>query len=263
MAGSFSLDHVVLLLPYADIVNPPEWITSRFTVSGGGRHSDNKTENKLVLFRDGTYLELIAFIDDDPENRRGHYWDKPYGVVDYALTSSQTIDYEGLQGRLEDSSTGISYAKPKAGGRTTPDGQELEWEVTFPGGVGRGNVPFFCTDVTPRERRVPFKEANTTHPSGVFGMAGMLLEVQKESLERLSTATSAILDIGKRASNRYEVGVPVEVKEFKEPSIRLQEALADQPRDLVLTFILQSLKHNPRDAVRRKIGDGIVSISFE
>ena len=258
-----SLDHVILLLPYNDVVDPPDWITSKFTVSPGGRHADDKTENRLVLFRDGTYLELIAFIEDDPERRRGHWWEKPFGVVDFALTSKEPINYAAVKERLEKSGTGITYAQPKAGGRVTPDGKELKWEVTFPEGVERGNVPFFCVDVTPRERRVPVTEANTTHPSGVLGMAGMLLEVEKGNLERLSTATSAILDASKRTSNRYEIDVPSEIAEFKQPSIRLQEALPDLGKELALTLILQTLKHNPRDAIRKKLGDGIVSISFE
>lgn len=45
-----------------------------FTISPGGRHADNRTENRLVIFADGSYLELIAFINDDPEKREGHWW---------------------------------------------------------------------------------------------------------------------------------------------------------------------------------------------
>lgn len=37
------------------------------------RHGDNKTENKLIIFADGSYIELIAFIDDDPGLREGHW----------------------------------------------------------------------------------------------------------------------------------------------------------------------------------------------
>lgn len=143
-----NLDHVVLLLPYDEIVNPKPWLTDVFTISPGGRHGDNRTENRLVLFRDGTYLELIAFIDDDPEKRRGHWWDKPFGVVDYALTTD-SLDYHGLEQRLKKSGTGITFAEPKEGGRLTPDGKQLRWKVTFPPPAERGDVPFFCEDVTP------------------------------------------------------------------------------------------------------------------
>ncbi|OCL03243.1 hypothetical protein AOQ84DRAFT_392409, partial [Glonium stellatum] len=68
------LDHIVILLPHADLLNPPAWLTKHFTISPGGRHADNRTENKLILFQDGSYIELIAFIDDDPARRAGHWW---------------------------------------------------------------------------------------------------------------------------------------------------------------------------------------------
>ncbi|KAK3713032.1 hypothetical protein LTR37_008717 [Vermiconidia calcicola] len=258
----FALDHVVLLLPYDMLQNPPAWITDQLTVSPGGQHADGKTENRLVLFQDGTYLELIAFVKDDPEKRSGHWWDKPYGVVDFAFTTTD-LDYESLKQRFRDSGTGISYAEPKAGGRITPDGKELKWEVTFPTGVDRGNVPFFCTDVTPRERRVPVNEANATHPSGAIGMAGMHLEVEKRDLERLSKATAAVLGVKKQDNDQFDVNVPKEVKKSKQASIRIQEVSKDSKKDLALTLRLQTANHNPRDAVRQQIGDGLVSISFE
>ena len=258
----FQLDHVILLLPFDYLENPPSWITKNFTVSPGGKHADGKTENRLVLFRDGTYLELIAFVNDDPEKRKGHWWDRPYGVVDFAL-GTDDFDYEGLMDRLKDSGTGVSYDEPKAGGRVTPDGKELKWEVTFPKGVGRGNVPFFCTDVTPRERRVPVTEANTTHPSGALGMAGVRLEVKNDNLDRLSSATSAIMDTTKRETNKYWTGVPNDVPDLELPSIRLQEANADSKKDLALTLIVQTAEHELRDDIRESIEDGVISISFE
>ncbi|KAK3723522.1 hypothetical protein LTR37_001774 [Vermiconidia calcicola] len=258
----FALDHVVLLLPYDMLQNPPAWITEKLTVSPGGQHADGKTENRLVLFQDGTYLELIAFINDDPEKRSGHWWDKPYGVVDFAFTTAD-LDYQSLKQRLQDSGTGISYAEPKAGGRITPDGKELKWEVTFPTGVDRGNVPFFCTDVTPRERRVPVTEANATHPSGAIGMAGMLLEVEKQNLERLSKAIATVLGVDTQDNDQSAVDVPNEVEKSKQASIRLQEASQTSKKDLALTLRLQTADHDLRDAIQQQIEEGVVSISFE
>ena len=124
-------------------------------------------------------------------------------------------------------------------------------------------MPFWCTDITPRERRVPITEANTTHPSAALGMAGMLLEVKKESLDRLSTATAAILNIQKQKNNRYDTHLPNEVAKLKQPTIRLQDASPASDKDLALTLILQTADHSPRDAIRQSIDDGIVSIDFE
>ncbi|CAK4031687.1 Hypothetical predicted protein [Lecanosticta acicola] len=260
------LDHVVLLVPYKDLVDPPKWITDHFTLSPGGRHADGKTENRLVIFADGSYLELIAFIDDDPKHRLGHWWDKPYGVVDYALTTPDETFAElgSIKERLASTDTGISYSSPKEGGRLKPDGQELRWRVTFPEGTSRGKqtlgtVPFFCHDVTPRSRRVP--DENTRHPSGVLGMAGVLLEVQEASVSRLSSATAAILDHDLEGEGRYGLEVPHEVRSAKKPSIRIQHAAADAKKEVCLSIVLQTTQHLPD--IRHQIEDGTVSVVFE
>ena len=262
MSAGYNIDHVILLLPYDYLENPPDWLTKNFTISPGGVHADGKTENRLVLFRDGTYLELIAFVNDDPAKRKGHWWDKPYGVVDYALGTT-SFDYEDLVQRLENTDTGITYAPPKAGGRARPDGVELKWEVTFPQGVDRGNVPFFCTDVTPRERRVPITRENTTHASGVLGMAGVLLEVKKDRLDRLSTATAAVLGCDRLTSNEYETRLPNAVEKLKSPTIRLHEVGGEEDKELALTLVLQTAEHEGREEIRETIGDGVVAIRFE
>ena len=260
--STLCLDHVILLLPYAMLSSPPSWLTDSLTISPGGQHADKKTENRLVLFKDGTYLELIAFINDDPEKRRGHWWDKPYGVVDYAFTTS-TLDYDGIVKRLKGSGTNVSYNKPQAGGRLTPDGKELKWEVTFPTGIERGNVPFFCTDVTPRGRRVPTTEANTTHPSGAQGMAGLLLEVEKDQQDRIGKAVAAIVDQSSPSKDgRVPVKTPDDVSKLHDASIIIQENVkAGKP--LALTLRLQTGEHEKRQAIRQPIEDGVVSISFE
>jgi hypothetical protein len=66
--------HIIILVPYELLTSPPSWLTSAFTVSPGGRHADNRTENRLILLADGSYIELIAFINDDPALREGHWW---------------------------------------------------------------------------------------------------------------------------------------------------------------------------------------------
>lgn len=256
------LDHVVLLIPYDTLKNPPSWITDNFTLSPGGKHGDNKTENRLVLFSDGTYLELISFIDDDPEKRKGHWWDKPFGVVDFSLTSADKLDYQGLVDRLDKSGTGVSFAQPKQGGRVT-NGNEIKWEVTFPTSVPRGHVPFFCEDVTDRSLRVPIDKENTSHPCNALGMAGITAAIQKDKLENLSLATAAILDESPGEGGRYELGAPKQVPKLMAPVLRLQEASHDATRDLELTLTLQTSAESPRSPIREQIGDGVVRIEFE
>lgn len=252
------LDHVVLLLPHDDVANPPEWLTKHFTISPGGRHADGKTENKLVLFSDGTYLELIAFTSQ--EARKGHWWDKPYGVVDFALTTpdEKFPELSGIKDRLAKTDTGISYQQPQEGGRLRPDGVELKWRVTFPINCSRGEAPFWCHDVTPRDRRVPCTEDNTSHPSGVLGMAGV--EIKTGSHARLSTATAAILDDNLDQKGQYGVGGPHKVPTTKQPSIRIQPA-DGEGKGHSLTLVLQTNQN--LSPIAQKIENDVVSIVFE
>lgn len=197
------LDHIIILVPYKDLLNVPEWLTSQFTITPGGRHADGKTENKLILFHDGSYIELIAFINDDPKLRKGHWWgDKQIGIIDYAFTTDgdARAHWKAIQARLAkldpDLAARYQYDPPVAGGRRRPDGVEVKWEVTFPKGVERGELPFFCHDVTPRERRVPFSKEACTHPCLAYGIKQLVVMVPSQKAEDLSVVYSALLGQG-------------------------------------------------------------------
>ncbi|CZS96014.1 hypothetical protein WAI453_009708 [Rhynchosporium graminicola] len=135
------LDHVIVLVPYASLANPPAWISENFTITPGGQHADGRTENRLICFRDGSYVELIAFVNDDAKNREGHVWgDRQFGIIDFALTHSTgdaSALFSELEKRLEavkwkDGEVKVAYEPPKAGGRTRPDGIDVRWTVTQP-----------------------------------------------------------------------------------------------------------------------------------
>jgi len=98
-----------------------------------------------------------------------------------------------VRNRLEKTAAGIGYADPVKGGRTKPDGQAMQWEVTFPTGATRGEVPFWCHDVTARELRVPTDERKRTHPCGAFGLEGLFVTVSAEERHtQLAAAYEAI-----------------------------------------------------------------------
>ncbi|KAK0936883.1 hypothetical protein LTR29_011562 [Friedmanniomyces endolithicus] len=261
------LDHVILLVPYKHLHAPPPWITSNFTLSPGGVHADAKTGNRLVLFADGTYLELIAFIDDDPSKRKGHWWDKPFGIVDFALTTpkDQKFDSAALGQRLERSGSGVRYAEPVAGGRRREDGVEVKWEVTFPVGAERGEVPFWCQDVTARERRVAITEGSTRHPCRAVGMSRVTVEVETGGVERIGSALAAITDGSRRGSDGYAVGNPISNGGQSDDSwIGLQPLeQGGVGHRLLLTLRLPRDATGGRDAIKEHIGDGMVLIDFE
>lgn len=259
------LDHVVLLLPYRDIIDPPSWITDHFTISPGGVHADGKTENKLIFFEDGTYLELIAFIHDDEARRRGHWWDKPFGIVDYALTSSAPLDHAALNDRLEKTGTGISYKAPQEGGREKPDsGILVQWEVTFPQGAPRGALPFWCHDITPREWRVPVENNSkgVSHPCGAKGISCVHVELPSEQISSINSAIVAITDSDLGESMQlHKIRSPRLVEGLREPCIALQETFDSEGADMLLTLVCQRGAPQPL-SIRRQYEHGVVSIAL-
>lgn len=201
------LDHVIMLVPYASLAHPPTWITDNFTITPGGQHADRKTENRLICFRDGSYVELIAFVNDDPKNREGHRWGgKQFGIIDFAFThrTGNAADlFSELQERLDgvqwkESEAKVEYHPPVVGGRKRPDGKEVKWTVTTPittTGYHGGQLPFFCHDVTPRSVRVPVSDEAVTHPNGVYGIKQLTIFVDESKIGTLTRAYGAIAGV--------------------------------------------------------------------
>jgi hypothetical protein len=159
------LDHLVILTH--DLERTAEDYESLgFQVTPGGEHADGLTRNALVSFRDGSYLELVSFID--PESDRDNVWGwrgflPQEGLIDYCAASDGLgEDVERLQ-RL-----GFEVRGPSDGGRTLPDGQEIRWRSASIHQEGR-TLPFLIEDLTPRETRVP-GGSDTDHPNGATGI---------------------------------------------------------------------------------------------
>jgi Glyoxalase-like domain len=201
MPTSAALDHIILLVPFSYISKLPAFFADNFTIYPGGRHADGKTENVLIVFQSGVYLELIAFIDDKPSHREGHWWGgKGYGWIDWALTSSDVKDVEAVRHRMHKGSS-VEYDEPKNGGRRKPDGTKIEWQVTFPAStVERGSLPFFCHDVTLRELRVPVRKGLAQHPCGATGVRDVRLVTRSGNVDRLVDIYKTLLDCGDSSS---------------------------------------------------------------
>lgn len=199
------LDHIVILVPYSTLLDPPTWLTDAFTISPGGRHADGVTENRLVLFSDGVYLELIAFIPGKEAERKQHRWgNKREGtIIDWAITLRTEAELDTVRYRSKNHGAGFHFVQPFEGGRTRPDGVELKWVIstwsiaepddeddpsgnhgTNPGEFMGGELPFWCIDRTPRDLRVPYKTAPeaTNHPSGALGVAGLTVTIWDDSV---------------------------------------------------------------------------------
>lgn len=138
-----------------------------FTVVTGGRHLTG-THNALVSFADGSYIELIAFYE---ENRQHKWWDLLQmggGLIDFCL---QTDDIAADRAAFVAAGMAMSELQPS--GRVRPDGYHLKWASAMPSDVLRGRVPFLIVDETPRGERVP---TLTDHGNGVRGV-GLLTAV--------------------------------------------------------------------------------------
>ncbi|KAH6679590.1 glyoxalase-like domain-containing protein [Halenospora varia] len=216
---SLSLDHIIVLVPPKYLTSAPTWLTKNFTLTPGGRHADGITENKLICFADGCYIELIAFVSPppSPDSRKNHWWGakKENSIIDFAFTSRDTSsageNWEHVQKRLKEKGLeGVGYQKPVKGGRKRPDGVQVDWEVTFPvvapeSAYERGELPFFCHDVTERGLRVPLGEENTTHPCGAYGVRGLSVFTNGEKVEKLREAFGAVLGV-EGVDGRFAVG---------------------------------------------------------
>ena len=174
-----TLDHLVILVPELDTAIT-DYRTLGFTVQPGGTHADGVTHNALVVFADGSYLELIAFLRPHP----GHRWGGPAarghrGYVDFALLpDSVAAVVADAAGR------GLAYQGPLDGGRLRPDGERLAWQIGTP---PTPELPFLCGDTTARTLRVP-EGAVRQHPNGVTGVACVTVAVAdlETSLARYS-----------------------------------------------------------------------------
>ena len=161
------LDHMVILV--GDLGRAiRDYERLGFEVTPGGEHADGLTRNALVPFRDGSYLELVAFVD--PEDTRDNVWGwRPFlssggGLIDYCAASG---DLHADARRLEE--VGFDVEGPHDGGRLLPDGAEIRWRIARVRQDGR-LLPFLIEDLTPRSSRVP-AGPSAEHPNGATGIS--------------------------------------------------------------------------------------------
>lgn len=137
-----------------------------FTVVYGGRHASNTTHNALIIFEDGTYLELLAPTGDPPSDANAvDFRSLVHGGEGFAGYAFNVVDMpSGIEairergGRIDD---------PKPGSRITGDGHELHWQTA----TVKGTLsPFYIEDETPRLLRVPMEPERLKHPNGAMGI---------------------------------------------------------------------------------------------
>jgi catechol 2,3-dioxygenase-like lactoylglutathione lyase family enzyme len=166
--AGFRLDHIVIAVADLDAA-VADYRKLGFTVYPGGTHHGGASHNALVVFADGSYFELIAYLKPSPEVR----WWKVLsaageGFVDFALNPGNTV-----QDAAAARERGLEIDGPTDGGRLRLDGVRLDWQIVRPHST---DLPFWCGDVTPRNLRVPEGDMRK-HDNGVTGISRVVVAV--------------------------------------------------------------------------------------
>ncbi len=134
----------------------------------GGVHANRETEMSLVVFPDGSYLELIAPQAGGSEPTRWADHLRSTGSPCAWALPAPDIDATA-QAAAEN---GVEVDGPVDGGRERTDGTAVRWRFAFLGPGEPGAVlPFLIDDETPREYRVP----TDTVTEAVGGVARTLI----------------------------------------------------------------------------------------
>jgi len=230
------VDHIVHLSAPGRLQETTKaWRDLGFTVILGGTHADGLTENALVAFEDGAYIELISFTHplsyyppDTPTHdaRKNHPWaSKQPGFIDFAFLGN--AGYPSIAGeinaRAEKEGSGVKYAGEVPGGRTRTDGKVLQWLITAPiqddhGGNLRGRQPFFCGDLTSRDLRVPHEPHDIKHPNTALGIAHVHLLASSDDLSQIAKQITTVIGSGPtKASSSLASSVSL-------PSVRTRDS---------------------------------------
>ncbi len=192
-APAWRIDHAVIVVDNLSSAMG-RYADSGFTVVPGGTHGDGSTQNALITFEDGSYLEIFAAVDPALEEsmktlvstgtfeaditgenamdaRFMHHLGEGAGLRDFAIW------YPGINlstSRQDAGRQGFALDGPIPMSRTRPDGIDVRWQVSVPVSADSGALPFLISDDTPRVYRVPGGNA-TVHPNHAAGIERIVI----------------------------------------------------------------------------------------
>jgi hypothetical protein len=140
--SALRLDHVVFATPDLDtaVLDLEKRLGVRATP--GGRHAGLGTHNALLALGRDCYLEVIGPDPTQPPTERP----LPFGIDD--LSAGRLVTWAARAPDLDATVAGARERGYDAGAildmsRDTPEGQHLEWRLSFrPDALGDGLVPF-------------------------------------------------------------------------------------------------------------------------
>lgn len=199
---STSFDHVVHIVH--DLAQATrDFQEQGFTVTPGGVHFKGISENNLIFFQDGSFIELLALrnglnasalrlIHHTKQFKRWQYspkygvayrfynraMEQPEGLTDFCLlVSDPAAAYSRIQNE------GVFLTAMLEAGRKKPDGCVVQWKMFAP---YIADLPFLRSDYTPK-RALP--SAATQHANGITGISAIhqLALDFKDSLAKYTT----------------------------------------------------------------------------
>jgi hypothetical protein len=215
------LDHLVISVSDLRLAMQ-DFVNAGFRLQYGGKHADGITENALIFFDDGRYLELIALVEGK-ERRESSFKqllrETGEGFTGFALYSDDMVnELNAIEAR------GLYVSPIQPGGRARPDGVELKWRIAL---LDKGMSPFVIEDESPREWRVPASGENVRHENEALGILNLNIHCSNydASLARYAAITGQAAE--ETASfARFSIG-GTEILLFRDPqySPEIQEEI--------------------------------------
>jgi len=161
-----SVDH--FLIACADLAEGCAYLESLFGCCPqvGGAHPGMGTRNALLALENNVYIEVIAPDPQQPGNMpfRNYLYDVSQPSLMWWSIRCENLD--ALQALAQQ--CGVEACMRQPGSRTTPDGQELEWDLLLADQPQLGALmPFY----------IHWRQMEL-HPSRAAPLAGELLEVE-------------------------------------------------------------------------------------
>lgn len=172
------LDHLIITVNDLDTAIT-SYRENGFRVHYGGQHIGGGTHNALIVFADGTNLELLAKTRPDAITPYDTWFANGEGCAGFALGVD---DIQACHDTLQQQ--GVPVQLIRDGGRTRADGVPLQWRV-MP--IGEASFPFLIEDVTLRNLRVPVDDPDwVAHPNLSIGIASVTAQFDRPQLRVLN-----------------------------------------------------------------------------
>jgi hypothetical protein len=237
MSASLWLDHLIIAVH--DLAQAVvAYRALGFTVIPGGRHANQATENALICFRDGSYIELLARTGEPPLPGMIDFsrsMGASEGLAGFALG---TVDIDAAAAALGE--RGVACGEIVSGQRQRTDGIHIVWKLAL---IEDGFAPFLIQDVTPHNLRVPDAPAITTHDNGAVRLRA--IEMTSRAPARAAQRLEAIL--GKPSLSNADDSYVIRMDSF---AIDIRPASTERPDETIADSalcgaIIESELHTP------------------